>query len=188
MRTELYWISGPWPGRLAIVPRPRGGDWLADEVRSWRDAGLNVVVSLLTPEEIAEFELEQEENWCQVHGLQFHSFPIPDRGVPASRAALGDLVIGLEKALGASKGVAVHCRQGIGRSGLVTATLLVAAGEAPETALACISRARRRPVPDTLEQSDWVKAFTSIPSVLVPGAKGKVGADKALPTNRSFTA
>lgn len=171
MRTALYWISGPWPGRLAIVPRPRGGDWLADEVHSWRDASLDVVVSLLTPEEIAEFELEQEENWCQVHGLQFHSFPIPDRGVPASRTALVDLVISLEKALGASKGVAVHCRQGIGRSGLVTATLLVAAGEAPEIALEGISRARGRPVPDTLEQSDWVQAFVSVSSSFVSGTK-----------------
>ena len=80
MQTEVYWIAGPWPGRLAIVPRPRGGDWLEDEVRSWRDAGLDVVVSLLTPEEITEFELDQEERWCQAHGVQFHSLPILDRG------------------------------------------------------------------------------------------------------------
>ena len=36
MHTELYWIPGPWLGRLAIMPRPRGGDWLEDEIRSWR--------------------------------------------------------------------------------------------------------------------------------------------------------
>lgn len=30
MRATLYWIDGVWPGRLAIVPRPRGDDWLED--------------------------------------------------------------------------------------------------------------------------------------------------------------
>jgi hypothetical protein len=35
MTTELFWIPGPWKGKLAIVPRPRGGDWLDDEVGGW---------------------------------------------------------------------------------------------------------------------------------------------------------
>jgi len=43
--------SGFWPGRLGIAARPRGGDWLIDELRSWRKAGVHVVVSLLTPDE-----------------------------------------------------------------------------------------------------------------------------------------
>jgi protein-tyrosine phosphatase len=184
MKTEVYWIAGPWPGRLAIVPRPRGGDWLEDEVRAWRDAGLDVVVSLLTPEESTEFALDQEESWCQVHGIQFHSFPILDRGVPVSQETLADLVSRLEKVLGASKSVAVHCRQSIGRSSLVAATLLVSAGEDPEAAWECISRARGCPVPDTLEQRDWVKAFASVPSDFVRGGTGKVDPNQALLTNR----
>jgi hypothetical protein len=28
----LYWIEGPWTGRLAISARPRGWDWLQDDV------------------------------------------------------------------------------------------------------------------------------------------------------------
>jgi hypothetical protein len=32
MRAQLYWIEGPWAGHFAIVPRPRGGDWLEDEI------------------------------------------------------------------------------------------------------------------------------------------------------------
>src|SRR4051794_18897663 len=32
MRSELFWIPVPFPGRLAIAPRPRGGDWLGDEI------------------------------------------------------------------------------------------------------------------------------------------------------------
>jgi hypothetical protein len=57
MRTELYWIERPWRGRLAIMPRPRGGDWLDDEIQSWRRSGVDVVVSLLTREEESDLNL-----------------------------------------------------------------------------------------------------------------------------------
>ena len=53
MGTKVYWIAGPWQGRLGIVPRPRGADWLDDETRAWRDVGIDMVVSLLEPAEEA---------------------------------------------------------------------------------------------------------------------------------------
>ncbi len=158
-----YWIAGPWSGRLAIVPRPRGGDWLEEEVRSWQEAGLEVVVSLLTPDENTELELNQEELLCRARGIQFYAYPIQDRGVPTSRKATTDLVQNLEEALEEGKSVAVHCRQGIGRSSLITALLLVSAGIDPEAALARICQARGCAVPDTLEQSRWIKSFAVAP-------------------------
>ncbi len=36
-----------WRGRLAIATRPRGGDWLEDEARGLRAAGLDAGVSCL---------------------------------------------------------------------------------------------------------------------------------------------
>ncbi len=30
--TTLYWVRGPWPGKLALAARPRGGEWLDDEI------------------------------------------------------------------------------------------------------------------------------------------------------------
>lgn len=39
MSDGSYWIPGPWPGRLGIVPRPRGGDWFEDEMRRLQLAG-----------------------------------------------------------------------------------------------------------------------------------------------------
>ncbi len=159
MGANVHWIKGPWPGRLAIVPRPRGGDWLKDEVRSWRESGLDEVVSLLTQNEVTEFALEEEEKWCKVYGIQFRSFSIPDRGVPASVDRFTHLVQEVEKALNAGKKIGLHCRQGIGRSSLIAAVLLISAGESPEAAWEAISQARGCPVPDTIEQRNWVKGF-----------------------------
>jgi len=166
MKTDVYWVAGPWPGHLGIVPRPRGGDWLADEVRSWRAAGLDVVASLLTAEEAAELELGQEAVLARQAGLQFCSFPIPDYGVPQSRASLLALTGDLEKALESGKNVAVHCRQGIGRSSIVAASVLIASGEEADEAFRQIEKARGRPVPDTREQKQWVAEMASEISAL----------------------
>jgi hypothetical protein len=48
------------PGRLAVAPRPRGGDWLDDEMLDWKKAGVNVIVFLLADDEVREFALEKE--------------------------------------------------------------------------------------------------------------------------------
>jgi protein-tyrosine phosphatase len=168
MQSRLYLIDGPWAGRLAIMPRPRGGDWLADDVKAWRRAGLDIVVSLLTPPEVSELGLGEEESLCKSEGMHLLSFPIPDRGVPASRKAFLALARRLERALMAGKGVAVHCRQGIGRSALLAACLLVVRGESAEAAFQRISLARECAVPDTAEQKEWLKTCTGSFAVSSP--------------------
>jgi len=159
MRTDLYWIEAPWPGRLAISSRPRGGDWLEDEVRSWQRADFDVVVSLLTSDEITGLDLTQEGKLCQDYGLQFISFPIVDRNVPSSKRIAVELVRKLDETLTAGKRVVIHCRQGIGRAALIAAALLVSSGVDPETAFHQISAARGVAVPETPEQRKWVKDF-----------------------------
>jgi protein-tyrosine phosphatase len=159
MKTELYWIEGAWPGKVAIAPRPRGGDWLADEVQAWRQAGLEVMVSLLTQEEEADLDLTQEAELSQASGIQFMKFPIPDRSVPLSRRATLALLKDLRQLLAEGKHVGLHCRQGIGRSAVIAASLLILLGIEPEAAFQRIGVARGCAVPETAEQRDWVIAF-----------------------------
>src|SRR5947209_6977670 len=99
MKAELYWIPGPWPGRLAIMPRPRGGDWLEDEIRSWLAQGVGAVVSALTAEEITELGLAEEEQLCAANGIAYLAFPIEDRRLPPSSRAVAELIKRLERML-----------------------------------------------------------------------------------------
>ena len=55
--------------------------------------------------------------------------------------------------------VGIHCRQGIGRSSLLAATLLVLTGMDFEEAWRRVEAARGCPVPDTAEQKAWVDRF-----------------------------
>jgi len=48
MPHEVFWIDRLAKRLLGIMPRPRGGDWLDDELQALGKAGVNVVVSLLT--------------------------------------------------------------------------------------------------------------------------------------------
>jgi protein-tyrosine phosphatase len=159
MRPEVYWVDVPRSGRLAIMPRPRAGDWLDDEIAGWRAAGIDVVVSLLEPDEITELGLQREPDLCHALGIEFISFPLPDRGVPATTCEAMALAKAIIKRLKEGKGVALHCRAGIGRSAVVAACVLVLLGLAPETAFDLIGKARGMKVPDTEGQREWVAMF-----------------------------
>lgn len=161
MRADFYWIPTPTPGRLAVSARPRGGDWLENEVAGWKRTGANVAVSLLTSEEETEFDLSSEADLARASGIRFESLPVPDRGVPASREAVAELVGRLAADLTAGKTVVVHCRQGIGRAGLLAAAVLTALGLDVDAAFRTIEAARGRPVPETAEQRRWVAEFAT---------------------------
>jgi protein-tyrosine phosphatase len=156
MRGEVHPIRGPWRGQLAILARPRGNDWLSDEIQSWREAGIDVVVSLLTAPENLELGLVDESKVAKNVGINFVSFPISDYSVPASEEAVLELSRNLNDMLSMGKCVGIHCRQSIGRSGLIAACLLVVAGETPADAFEQVIAGRGAPVPDTLEQQNWV--------------------------------
>ena len=109
MTPNLFWIPGPWRGRLAIAARPRGGDWLEDEASGWRRPGIDVIVSLLEEDEVTELDLVDEAKAAGANGIRFISFPIPDRGVPASASAAVSLIAAILDALERGENVAVHC-------------------------------------------------------------------------------
>jgi protein-tyrosine phosphatase len=159
MRSDLYWVHGPWPGKLALAARPRGGDWLPDELANWKHAGIDTVLSLLTPEEQRNLELVREAVESQKQGLMFTSFPIPDREVPASETKFSEALRAANEGLLQGKNLLIHCRQGIGRTGLFAACLLIRAGMSPSAAVDLVSTARGIPIPETTEQRDWIERY-----------------------------
>lgn len=162
MGTELHWVDGPWPGRLAMAARPRGGDWLDDEMSEWRRAGIDTVVSLLTAEEEQDLDLENEAREVKARGMKFISLPIPDRQVPRSESEVAAALEKLDADLSSRKNVVVHCRQGIGRTGLVGACLLVTKGLSPGAAVESLSAARGLRVPETDEQRRWIDHYAAV--------------------------
>jgi protein-tyrosine phosphatase len=135
---------------------------LEDELRAWKRAGIKGIVSLLTPEEERDLELTSEARVARAQGLEFLTLPVEDRGVPDSEAQVRTTVDKVNRFLSAGENVVVHCRQGVGRTGLLAACLLISQGIAPDTAVAKLSAARGVLVPETPEQRHWIDTFATV--------------------------
>ena|SRR5664279_359475 len=161
MSTKLYWITGPRPGKLAMAARPRGGDWLEDELRDWQNAGVNTVLSLLTSDEEKDLDLTAESPTAKREGLKFLLLPIPDRQVPTSLSQVAPVLDDLDADLASGKNAVIHCRQGVGRSGMIAACLLVMRGTDPGSAVIELERVRGTSIPETVEQRLWIDLYAS---------------------------
>ncbi len=153
---EYFLVRDVEAGTLVVMPRPRSGDWLRDEIQGLADAGITAMVSLLEASEEYGLGLSQEQEVCTGLGIGFRSYPIPDRGVPNHMPSLIELLRHIRSDLRSGQTVAIHCRAGIGRSGLVAGCVLISLGVEPDDALSEISSARGIPVPDAEEQIDWL--------------------------------
>jgi protein-tyrosine phosphatase len=167
MIAEVYWTNEKFPGQIALVPRPRGDDWLEDEASAWANAGLNAIVSMLESDEVEAFGLEHEEDFCRLNGIEFFSFPIIDRSVPNLDDKFFGLLEQLKTILRQGKSVGIHCRQSIGRAPLLAAFLMISFGIAPNEAFQQLSLARGQEVPETIEQKELAEKFYHESSVML---------------------
>ena len=156
---DIFFINGLDRGRLAIVLRPRGGDWLEDELRRIQGAGIQILASMLEPEEADELGLNDEAKLTANVGMEFFGFPIPDRTTPSEDSAFRIFVALLAGRVQSGQAVAVHCRGSIGRATVAAACTLIHLGWQPQDALALVEAARACAVPDTLEQREWILRY-----------------------------
>jgi predicted protein tyrosine phosphatase len=158
IQAELYEITPCPMGRLAIMPRPRGGDWLMPELASLKLRGVTDVVSMLGPAEETQLQLQSEAQFCENLRMRFHRHIVPDRGVPL-QPAFNQFIYSLMPSLVQQGFIAIHCMAGIGRSSVMAAAILCRLGLSADQALDLISKARGFDVPDTDEQLDFIYQF-----------------------------
>jgi hypothetical protein len=150
--SEIFWIDGNPPPGLAIVLRPRGGDWLEDELSRMKRAGITTLVSRLEDEEALELGLGEERMLATTAGLTYLQHPIPDRHTPPDSA--GFRQVARKRRLPAGERIGVHCRGSIGTASITAGCTLIHLGWNPEKA--AIEAARGCTIPDTPEQREWI--------------------------------
>jgi protein-tyrosine phosphatase len=153
----IYWLhSTSALGKLGIMARPRGGDWLEDEMIKLHGQGVNTIVSLLERSEIFELDLQEESALAESIGMKYLHFPIPDRRIPNNETEVGQFITKLVQQLDEGQSIAIHCRMGIGRSSIIAGKVLLELGYKKEDLISHISKARGLSVPDTEEQVRWL--------------------------------
>lgn len=153
---DIFWIAETG---LAIVLRPRGKDWLENDLKRIQMAGIQTIVSTVETWEARVLGLSEEGEIAERLGMHFISYPLEDRWIPSDREDFTHFVSMLARRLQNGEKIGVHCRGCIGRSTVVTASTLIKLGWPAETALDAIEKARGCSVPDTEEQRDWIIEF-----------------------------
>ena len=132
--------------------RMAGGGPLAaceDELSTLWSAGVRAVVSLLNiPSDAPVYESA---------GFQFLCLPILDGGAPTFEQA-EEFVRFVAASRSARLPVAVHCEAGLGRTGTLLATYLIAQGESAETAIERV-RAAESVAVETARQIHFLEQY-----------------------------
>ena len=156
MKPDIYTIEVIGSGFLAVMAKPVSGEWIEDEFLGIAKAGIKQIVSLLEVHEEYEVGLQNERKLAEHNHMEFVSFPIQDRGLPNSVSEFSKVTKKLYHEIADGKNTVIHCRAGIGRTGIVAAGVLLHCGFKPDEAFRHISAKRGVQVPDTDEQRNWV--------------------------------
>jgi len=160
--SEIYWIGTRPKVSLAVVACPRGDDRLKTDLIDLKGAGIHTVVSMLEPDEAAWMGLADEGRIAEDVGLNFISFPVPDRNVPLDVVMFQNFIADLAARVKDGENIGVHCRACIGRATVAVACTLIHLGFTPGTALAAVQAARGCAVPDTLAQERWILHYRPV--------------------------
>ena len=163
MTPDIYNVELIGSGSLSVMAKPVSGEWIEDEFFGIAKWGIDRIISLLEHHESIELGLEAEKELSEKNGMEYLSYPIPDRGLPTSVNDYLSFTKRLYHETAGGLNTVIHCRAGIGRTGLVAAGVLLHCGFEPEEAFAHISKKRGVSVPDTEEQVNWViKSYESM--------------------------
>jgi len=143
-------------GSITMMPKPPGGSQLNAYIEYLKSRNIDVLISLLQYEEINSHSLSQEGIACDESYIEFISFPIKDHDIPQFFIPFNHLIEQLVKRIESDKNIAIHCYAGIGRTGLVAASILIKMGLQVDQALIKLSQVRGIRVPETIQQISWL--------------------------------
>jgi protein-tyrosine phosphatase len=177
------WDGGPAGGHtagrlgLAMAPGARcaipGGQdiWersLDLDMAAMKRAGVTRLVCLLEDSEFALLGLDDYPEVAAAAGLPFLRLPIPLHAIPGdgtdggpTRAELVRLVGSVAESLSEGEHIVVHCRGGLGRTGLVAGCVLRTLGYDSRHALEVLAATRGDGCPETDAQREAIVTFSA---------------------------
>ncbi len=169
------------PGRIGMTWAP-GRKGKGVEVDSNRDLETDLarlasvyeikhMALLLEDHELATWKIPGIVAHAAKHGIEVHRLPIVDAGVPESLPAFTTLLRELLAAARKNQNVLIVCRGGLGRTGVVAASLLTALGHSADDAIRIVRSTRPKTI-ETADQERFVREHAaSFALIDVPAAE-----------------
>lgn len=125
-----------------------------DDIKAW---GATTVLTLIEEHEFRLLQVEDMESQVHDNGMKWFHLPIKDFSVPDRRFVDAWKTTGAEihRRLDAGERILIHCRGGLGRTGLVAGVILVERGILPKEAIRQIRAVRPNAI-ETSEQEVYV--------------------------------
>lgn len=157
---DLLSIPG-LPGTLIFTPCPGTKDSSIDSALSTlKQAGADAVLTLMPPAELAQNAASDLPALCVAQGLLWLHLPVADEQVPQADfdAAWPAAMAQIRELLEADKAIAIHCKGGSGRTGLIAARILIELGIARSEAISLVQALRPKAIQHPAH-AGWIAQF-----------------------------
>ncbi len=134
-------------GKLIFTPCPGTKDAdLRESLQQLKTAGAEVLVTLMTQDELQQFNVEALPAACHEYGLKWCHLPIEDNEAPAQDfdAGWNEHSTLINQSLEQGDWVAIHCLGGSGRTGLMASIILLERDGNVENVKAAVQTLRPR--------------------------------------------
>lgn len=160
----LYPLAIPGQtGTLLLTPCPGTAEAdLDSSIGDLKAAGAKAVLTLMSEQELQQNGVEVLPDQCRANGIEWFHLPIADDGAPAQDFAIAwregrDKV---HQLLDEGHAVAIHCKGGSGRTGLVAGQILLERGIALNEVVALVQSVRPKALQHAVHR-DYIESLAA---------------------------
>lgn len=149
------------PGRLIFTPCPGTKDTsLASALDTLRGAGAEALITLMPGEELRLNQADALSALCAERNLEWFHLPVADEQVPLDDfdAAWAQSRARIHELLDQGRSIAIHCKGGSGRTGLIAAHILIDRGLPRAEAVALVQALRPKAIQHPAHVA-WIEQF-----------------------------
>jgi ADP-ribosyl-[dinitrogen reductase] hydrolase len=170
---QIAVLELPTGGRIGMTfcpgkrdPAAMTGSWDRDlgvDLKAVVDWGASALVTLMEDHELKKLGVRVIGQHVKSMGMEWFHLPIRDVSIPDASFETAWETAGqaLRAMLKNGQGIVIHCRGGLGRTGLIAAQLLIELGEMPSKALERV-RAVRPGAVETRQQEEYVLSLQNL--------------------------